>query len=188
MLGLDYNGNCTISEKQIDEIAMLMKVFAGKNAYSKFDFHEIHEAIVNSLVKNKKVILIPPSIDDTDSETKESEREYNDERSNGNFTEEPDSVQPSFEGDVDDSTKEEQSLNAPTDEYEDPSVRSDPSGLLAPEEYARDEVSDEVCNDDFSGMVQKTVTNGTMEEPIDIEKLVFSDHDGMAESNNMYQK
>eukprot|EP00536_Pseudo-nitzschia_multiseries_P011478 jgi/Psemu1/289703/fgenesh1_pg.394_\ len=174
----DYNGNCVINEKQICEIVMLMKAFAGKNTSSKFDKDTIHEVVVNSLASNRKLSLAPTSIEDTDSETMNTERECGDERRisdvekdeprdhSGEQLKEADSVQYSFEGRVSKSTKEEESWHVTNNDSKHMPLRLDPSGQLGMEPQG---------TEDFGGMVHTSESNGTTDEPIDIEKLLFSD-------------
>ena len=195
MLTSDDNGNCRIHEKDIDNVVMLMKVFAGRKAGSKFDKDAIHEAVVNSMANNAKARLIPNiniGVESEDSETRESERDYDERMMNNNADEKAErmynneegnmeeeaqpnkdisvkssqqsyKMEPSSTTDVDDDEEEESwtTLN----NNNDPSLKLDPSGRLLEKQYR---------NEDYGGMVQPTMSNGTAESPIDIENLLFN--------------
>jgi hypothetical protein len=171
-----FNGNYRISEKKIQEVVILMKEFAGKNATSKFDKDVIHSAVVNSMTKNIKnafISSIEPDTQTRDSEgdydgrkiynTKEGERAYiNEEESEeaySNMDIIPRPSKQSHEGNPDDDTQGEESW---TDNGL--PLKSDPSGQLYEERRNKE---------DFRGVMQKSMASGTADRPIDIEKLLF---------------
>jgi len=183
----DYNGNCVINEKQIDEIVMLMKVIAGKKNSTKFDKDSIHEAVVNSLASNAKMSLAPTSIEDTDNETMVSERECNDERRVTDAeeddrrhrareeTEESDSAQHGYRAEGNQNSREEEESMQTSNNGS--KLGLDPSGHFS-EKKDRTE--------DFDGLVQTSISHGTSDEPIDIEGLLFSNQKEQSDINQTY--
>jgi len=167
-----------------------MKAFAGRNA-SKFDKAAIHEAVVLSMANNTKATLIPKrNIDESDSvETGDSERE-DDERMSNDEEAEPmsndeemeeihsfnkdisvKSSQQSFKKEPN-NTKEEEELWPVSNNSSNLSLKLDPSSHL---------VEKQNSNEDYGGMVQATMTNGTVDSPIDIENLLFNNSQYMEE-------
>lgn len=185
ILSPDHNGNCFVSESEVDEIVVLMKVFAGKDAASKFDRDAIHTLVMSSIANNPKVTFIS-NIADSGSETRESEREYNNEGRQMAEAEELEAMyRRDYETDDADSNKDLSMDSSRRQTYDNPgedvkrniereeelrrlndkhqSLKKDPSGHLSEKQFGQDK-----------GLQDINVSNGTLDRPIDIEKLLFS--------------
>ena len=186
MLTADYNGNYLISEKEIDEVVMFMKAFAGRNA-SKFDKAAIHEAVVLSMANNTKVTLIPKSnFDESNSvETGDSEREGDERMSNEEEVERRSNDEEmeeinSFKKDISVKSSQQSFKKEPNNTEELRPVSNNSSNLSLKLDTSSHLVEKQNSNEDYVGMVQAT-SNGTMDSPIDIENLLFNNSQYMEE-------
>lgn len=168
-LSENYSAKNSIRKKDIHDVVMLIKNFAGKNSSLNFDKDAIKRAVVNIIVKNSKPAFISklePHI-----ETRQSESEYD-------------------EGDVDD-VNEENHLYRNDEETEESSYLSmdkfgklhdgmadyDTKGedsLSMTESNQRDHLQQRPqAKERFRNTMQTNANNGTMDQPIDIEQLLF---------------
>ena len=175
MLTADLNGNCLTSEKQIREVVMLMKGFAGKSATSKFDEDAIHRAVVNSMANNMKMTFV--STADLDNETRDSEGDYYDDRNTEKATKEEyrysnddeesedlftENTEPSFDGNSNGDESSEWPVSK-TNNSASVSLKLDPSGDRADHQHRGNKTGSKM-------------PSGTIESPIDIEKLLVESY------------
>jgi len=183
MLTVDFNGNCLISEIQIDEVVILMKVFAGKNASSKFDKNAIHRAVINSIAKNMKTTFLPNV--ESDTETRDSEGDYYErlysanegERMYSNEEETESGYSKSYKGKSNDDTQGEESWAVSKKNKNGFSLKLDPSGHLHEGRHNKEDPRDVMRTNMSSGTADRPIdSSGTADRPIDIEKLLFHNH------------
>jgi len=151
MRSVDNIGSDINREKEIEEVVKLMKAMAGKNASSKFDEDEIHIAVTNSFAKNTK--FTSTSNVESDTETRDSDSETNSSISNVSDIRKP--YRQSRDEDSDDDTQSS---------IESKRTENDPDPKLDPRVFNRKSPR---------GSRQMKKNSGTVDKPIDIEKLLF---------------
>jgi len=157
MLRADRDGNYLINEKEIEEAVSQMRVFAGRNA-SKFDEVEIYKAFQQSLLKhNKKVTLIHNN--ESDSDTRLSKREEADDAQS----------RATMENLITPSHQRVSKLIPNTDETWTVSSNNDPYCKLSPNGLLLEKGN---SNEDAGGIIKSSMSNGTVDSPIDIETLL----------------
>jgi len=180
----DLNGSYFITEKQIHQVVLLMKNFAGKNASLKFDKGAIHRAVINSITKNMKITLVSNIESDTETlsfegdsdqqkkyKTKEPSRLYRNEEETEEESSNLDNItkpsQQSHEGRSDVDSREDGSWTASNNNIKCKSLKSDPSGHLHETRYNKEA---------SRAVMQTNLASGTADKPIDIEKLLFDNN------------
>ena len=178
MLSVDKNGKRSISQKEIQEAVMLIKDFAGKNTSSKFDKDATQIAVVNSIIKNLKATNISNS--EPHIETREYDGNYDKQRfetlseggiltrNNDDAEQSSYSIMDELENQqdemTDDNTRGEDSWVMSANYRNDETFKLDPSGHLQEGWHVKEGVR---------SVKQSNVTSGTVDRPIDIEKLLL---------------
>jgi len=179
MLLIDHNGKRSISQKDIYEVVILIKDFAGKNRSSKFDKDATQRAVVNSVIRNFRPtnnLNLEPHIEtreydgDDDGATVKSvvergqlhRNEQEIKESSYSFTDKLGKQQDEM---MDDDTRGEDSWSNTENYGKDETSKSYPSDHLQ---------EDWNANEGFCSVKQTNITSGTVDRPIDIEKLLFN--------------
>ena len=150
MLLVDVDENHRISEKKIFEAVQLMEEFAGKKTFATVDKEMVHKALVSSLAKNLKNTHV--SEGETDSETRDSESGYDDLREAYDVKQDVSEASSSYGISTAVDTIEEESRAVSAKKGEIMTIKLEPSGHMQ-------QRSEEAF--------------GTVDKPIDIEKLLF---------------
>lgn len=179
MLRRDSNGNCLISENEIDNILSNIKTLAGRRRAWRVDRDSIRKDFLNSLTKNKATMLILNDEPDDIVETRYSEERADDEPTYNEEEEVQEHVQEKMEKEmqsikeysVASSSQQSTQMNPDPEESWTVSNNSNPSfkpitnnGLLLAKKNR---------NDHIRG-IQATVSNGTVDSPIDIDSILFN--------------
>ena len=190
MLSVKHNRNKSIREKDILEVVMLIKNFAGKNSSVKFDKDAIQRAVTNIIVKPAFSSNFEPHMETRQSDSEYDEEEVDDtkegsriQRNNEETEESSYSIADKFgklhDGMTDDDTRGEDSWSTSEKHENDQVLKLDPSSHLHDHRQAKEGF--------------RNATSGTVDKPIDIEKLLFEKnmpnlHEGHGSSRNYYSK
>jgi hypothetical protein len=178
MLRRDNNGNCVINENEIDNVLSNIKTLAGRRRAWRVDRDAIRNDFLNSLTKNKATMVIPnyePDIVETkNSEEREgNELRYNDEEQVQVHVQEKKEteMQSIKEYSVASSSHQSTQMNPDPEESWTVSNSSNPSykpitknGLLLAKKNRSDDI----------GGIQATMSNGTVDSPIDIDSILLN--------------
>ena len=179
MLRRDNNGNCVISENEINNVLSNIKTLAGRRRAWRVDREAIRNDFLNSLTKNKATMLILNDEPDDIVETRYSEERADDEPRYNEEEEVQEHVQEKMEKEmqsikeysVASSSQQSTQMNPDPEESWTVSNNSNPSfkpitnnGLLLAKKNR---------NDHIRG-IQATVSNGTVDSPIDIDSILFN--------------